>query len=461
MLAPAGSEFSSEREQEVLRLLARASNLLADCLDYEATLNQVLKLVVSSLATWCAIDLVNEDLKIERVAVAHRDITKTNLAHRIQSHYPASPKATRGVYKVIETGKSILIPNTPDSSWAERADDAEHLRLLLELGSSSYMCVPLIARSQVVGSIMLLTDERIYDEKDLQSAEALVRCIAMAVDNVLMFRKMQKAIQVRDEFLAIATHEIRTPLAPIVLHLELIEQLLEKERIAETDLQRVRNSMGIFHKHFERLTGFINKILDLSRIDSNQMNLSLQEVNLSNLAKEVSARFVVQLAAHGRNLHHFDECDSPLIGMWDSDRLEQVICNLISNAIKYGEKGPIEIRIFNQPGLAVLEVKDYGIGIAEGDQQRIFQQYERVNTELNIPGMGLGMYISQQIIKAHGGEITVKSRLGEGSIFAVHLPLISKGSMSILSNHRLGKNADLKSLPGSAAEDFFISSSKA
>jgi len=264
------SEPRPRRKDEALRLLASASDLLDKCTDYEATIEMTANLLVSSLASWCAIDLVTEDAKIERVIVVHHDPSKADAAKQILLHHPADPTANRGVYRVIETGQSFL---TPNATWNHRADNSEHLRLLTELGSSSYMCVPLKARGRVVGSIVLLSGERTYDERDLRTAEELARYIAMAVDNVRMFRKMQEAIKARDEFLAILSHELRTPLNVIQGWVD----ILKSENLGEAGF---RQAIDILDRNSRLQSHLINDLLDVSRIISGKLTMELEPVDL-------------------------------------------------------------------------------------------------------------------------------------------------------------------------------------
>jgi signal transduction histidine kinase len=426
ILMSATHEFKRSYENDKLQLLAGASELIVNCLDYRATLEKVAALVVSNLATWCTIDLLNEDQKIERVAAAHRDDGKLKLVQQLAENYPASPSAKRGVYRVIETGKSILIPHVSSETWSERADSSEHLKLIMELGSSSYMCLPLIARGRIVGAAMLLADDRVYDAQDLKLAEELMALFAMAFDNVNMFRKMQKAIQDRDEFLSIATHEIRNPLTPMMLHLSKIEDILTDSPLTEEKAQIVKKSISVFHRQADRLIHFFNKILNLSEIDSNRLQLEWVETDFAKLIQDVCARFDYQVGGLTSVIHFANRCTSQCRGLCDPERMEQVVCNLLSNAIKYGDGKPIEVQLTYENSQAALQVTDHGIGIAPGDLARIFDRYQRVETDRRTQGVGLGLHIAQKIVQAHGGEISVKSELKTGSTFLVRLPCVPK-----------------------------------
>lgn len=319
-----------KREKETSRLLADASNLLEKCTDYEATIEMIANLLVSSLASWCAIDLVLEDSSIKRVMVVHHDPLKTDLTRQILLHHPANPTATRGVYRVIETGQSILIPN---ATWDSRADCSEHLRLIMELGSTSYMCVPLKARGRVIGAIMLLSGERVYDEKDLHTAEELARYIAMAVDNVHMFRKMEEAIKVRDEFLAVLSHELRTPLNVIQGWIE----ILKSENLGESDF---RQAIDVLDRNSQLQARMINDLLDVSRIISGKLGMELGSVDLGKVLSSAAESILLSAQQKKITLQLRMETE-PRIISGDFSHLQRMVLNLLCNAVQFTPPGGV------------------------------------------------------------------------------------------------------------------------
>lgn len=416
---------------EALQLLARATDLLAKCTDYEATLECVADLLVSSLATWCGIDLVTDDGKIERVAVTHRDPAKAELTRKMLLKYPAKPTARRGVYRVIETGESIMISEAPESLWARRADDPEHLRMILELGSTSYMCVPLKARGKVVGSVMLYSGERTYDALDLDTAEQLARCIAMAVDNVHMFRKMQatQAQLIQSAKLAglgvisagIA-HEINNPLTIIKGQLKCFELFLAKNKnSAHTEFQQYSEKIN---KSIARIVKIVNHVKDFSRQSEGEyLPLDLRSLVESSLVLFEQQFYLNEIKVHKM----FPEL--PLLVRGDFNRLEQVLVNIFANAkdairARSGAGGGnIHITLDTYEDQARIRISDDGIGICATQKERVFEPF--FTTKVVGQGTGLGLSISHGILKDHQGRIELSSEENQGTQVLIHLPQLA------------------------------------
>jgi signal transduction histidine kinase len=143
--------------------------------------------------------------------------------------------------------------------------------------------------------------------------------------------------------------------------------------------------------------------------------------DLTPLVRNLVQNFAPQVAAADSSMHL--EAEEGVVGNWDEFRIEQVVTNLLTNALRYGAKSPVDVRVYTEHGEARVEVRDRGIGISEDNQKRIFQQFERVSASHVAAGLGLGLFISEQIVTAHGGAIEVESRIGEGALFRVCLPL--------------------------------------
>jgi signal transduction histidine kinase len=228
-----------------------------------------------------------------------------------------------------------------------------------------------------------------------------------------------RAIQVRDDFLSVASHELKTPLTSLKLQVQGL-LLLPPQTQTEADTQRVGTTLNVIQRQITRLDKLIGNLLDVSRIAAGRLVLELTEVDLASVVMEVVSHFEPELQRHQCTLER--HIAGPIIGYWDPLRIDQVVTNLISNAIKYGSGKPIELRVDSEAGQARVIVRDHGIGIAAADQHRIFNRFERA-AALGYGGLGLGLYISRQIVVAHSGTVRVESAPDSGSTFTVELPL--------------------------------------
>jgi signal transduction histidine kinase len=227
----------------------------------------------------------------------------------------------------------------------------------------------------------------------------------------------ENAVLLRDEFLAIASHELRTPLTPLRLQLQVMLRSLRQGRTATDELEAAAESAL---RQTERLTALVNDLLQVSRISMGRLTLHVETMDLADAAREVLERHGSEARSAGSPLSLRAES---VVGRWDKLRVDEVLTNLIVNAIKYGAGKPVEVAVERSNGMARLVVRDQGIGISGKDQKRIFDRFERAVPMRSYGGMGLGLYIAKQIVDAHGGTIDVRSVPGEGSTFTVELPV--------------------------------------
>ena len=228
----------------------------------------------------------------------------------------------------------------------------------------------------------------------------------------------REAVRLRDEFLSVASHELRTPLTSLKLRVQgLIDQAPPVANPA--DAERLRKSFELAERQVRRLEKLVNSLLDVSRIAVGRFPLQSEEVDLVGIVHGVIGQFSAEIGRSGVEVL----LDVPVhaVGCWDPLRLEQVVVNLLSNALKYGAGKPIEIAVHLDDDQASLIVRDHGIGIDSADQARIFERFERA-VSLNYGGLGLGLHITREIVHAHGGTISVESEPGKGAAFIVVLP---------------------------------------
>jgi PAS domain S-box-containing protein len=227
----------------------------------------------------------------------------------------------------------------------------------------------------------------------------------------------EEAVRLRDEFVAVASHELRTPLTS----LQLAIQALERRLAPGMDVERGRSAVARCNRQIHRLEALVDQLLDVSRIQAGRLDLHPSEVDLRAVVRDAAAQLADQLAASGTALTV--QAEAPVVGRWDSDRLGQVVTNLLTNAIKFGRGRPIEITIASNGRTARLSVTDHGIGIDRKTQSQLFERFRRGVSSRHYGGLGLGLYISRIFVQAHGGRVYVKSEPGQGSTFTVELPL--------------------------------------
>jgi len=275
----------------------------------------------------------------------------------------------------------------------------------------AFTASPIIENGVAIGTVIELRDTT--EERHKQA------------ERERLLKELQEAVSLRDEFLSVASHELKTPLTPLTLRLQgLAKALASAPRSALTE--RLEKDVAVMHRQTERLTNLVDELLDVSRIRLGRMELHLEPVDLAELTREVTSRFEPEVEKARCRLDL--QLEGPALGRWDRSRLEQVVTNLLSNAIKYGAGKPLHIRTGTVRGRAQLVVRDEGIGIAPEAMERIFSRFERAVSERNYGGLGLGLYVTRQIVEALGGTVTAESTPGHGATFTVELPLESGGA---------------------------------
>ena len=409
----------AEAAEADFRFLAEAGAILGSSLDYGTTLQSLARLVVPEFADWCGVDVLEGD-RIVQVAVAHVDPAKVEMARTWNARWEPKLTDPGGTAEVLRTGRSALYEEISDELLAAGAKDADHLALARELKLRSAMSVPLTARGRTLGALSLVAAEsnRRYTAADLPLMEELGRRAGIAVDNARLYDEAQRSIALRDEFLSIAAHELRTPLTSLQLQVSGTQRTLKRPDVT---MEKVGDKLVALDRHVGRLTDLVNALLDVSRASAGRLQLELSDVDLVALVREVTTRFQPDLA----NAHSLLSMQLPdaLVGRWDPMRLDQIVTNFLSNAVKYGAGKPIELGVRSEGGRAILTVRDHGIGIAAADQRRIFERYGRAVSAEHYGGLGLGLWIVRVYVDAMGGSIHVASEPGRGSQFTVELPL--------------------------------------
>lgn len=238
-----------------------------------------------------------------------------------------------------------------------------------------------------------------------------------------VIQKMKYEIQKRDEFLSIASHELNTPLTSMLLKIQIILHNVRNVSLANFSVEKLLKQLVTAEQQTQRLSRMINDLLNVSLITTGKMHLEREEVNLVVLAQNVIDEFSEKLEKAGYTLQF--QASATVVCRIDKLRIEQVITNFLSNAIKYGNGKPIEMRVAKHGQNAIVIVKDHGIGIAENQQEKIFALFDRGDINTSYKGLGVGLFIANQIIDSHGGKIQVESETNVGSTFTISFPLFA------------------------------------
>jgi signal transduction histidine kinase len=406
-------------------LLSEASSALAASLDFRATLTTVAGLAVPALADYCIVDIVAEDGRIERVAAQHADPDKAALIDELH-RFPPTPGQESLPARAIHTGRTAQLTALSDTFLEDATRGPDHLRIVRALAPRSAMAVPLIARGRILGSILfaLAGSAREYDAADLVLAEEIARRAALAVDNARLYEESGRALRLRDEFLSAVSHDLRTPLTTVRGFAQVLRRRLT--RTGGEGSGWIDDGLANIETAASKMTGLVHELLDVARIQAGRpLDLTFKPADLVALA-----RGAVADAARTAERHELRvEASVPqLAGRWDAPRLERVLANLLSNALKYSPDGgliTVTVEPFQEDGRdwACLSVRDQGIGIAERDLPHIFERFFRgANAKGIIDGVGIGLAGVRRIVEQHGGAIAVDSKEGSGATFTLRLP---------------------------------------
>jgi PAS domain S-box-containing protein len=443
-------DVTNEKREEVRReFLARAGEALASSLDYPTTLATVAQFAVPELADWCTVDIVEPGSVAPRqVAMAHSDPSKVQFARELGERYPRDPNATTGPPQVIRTGKSELYTEISDALLESAAQDAEHARLLRQLRLESAMVVPLRGQSRTLGAMSFVYADsgRRYRESDLEFAQDFARRATLAIENALAMkavedargrehalrREAEVASQTKDEFLATVSHELRTPLNAI-----LGWTVLLRARKVPPELD---HPLAIIERNARAQTKLIEDILDLSRIISGKLVLNLGPTNLATTIQ--ASVETVTPAAEAKEIEMItDIADLSATMTADADRLQQIVWNLLANAVKFTPKGGrVFVRTYRDGSDVCISVRDTGEGVPPEALPFVFDRFQQADasTTRRHGGLGLGLAIVKQLVTAHGGTVrAISEGLGKGATFVVQMPARSAPSAVNAADGRL------------------------
>jgi len=414
------AEALAQRVQREAEFVARMAEVLSGPLDYETRLKSFVDIAVPAMADWAALDIVEPDGRIRRLAVAHAESEgELGAEIRRRNDDPITPCNAR---QVIRTGQGVLLSEITEALMAAAANgDETRLDLMKALRLTSCVCVPLTTSRGTFAALTLATAEsgRQFTADDLRFAEDVASRAALMVDNARAYDALQTASGLKDEFLATLSHELRTPLNAILGYVRMLRAgMLTPDKLPRTFETIERNTVS--------LARMVEDILDVSRVVSGKMRLNMQPVELPMVIHDAVA--TVMPAAEAKHVR-LDTTLDPQAGVvsGDPDRLRQIVWNLLSNAVKFTPKdGRIQVRLERVTSNVEIVVSDTGLGIHHDFLPYIFDRFRQAESGAarEHAGLGLGLAIVRNLVELHGGTVYATSGgEGQGATFRVRLPV--------------------------------------
>jgi PAS domain S-box-containing protein len=411
------------REHTRLELLAKAGPLLAASIDYESTLQSIVRLVVPAVADLCAVDLVDEADAVRKVAAYHPDPARQRLLDQLLGITPAE--------RVPDELRAVLDSALPRRRSADAAapllgsPDLAEPEVIAAIGVRGTILAPLRHRGRVVGILYLAMAEsgREYADEDLPLAQEIAHHAALVIESARSYRAAQTAIRARDNLLAVVSHDLRNYLLTIRMSVDLLGEMSR----AETWPGSGRKQVQAIDRSAARMEQLIGSLRDATMIETGQFTVCAGAEDVTLLLAE--ARATLEPLVEARALRLRVDVEDRLPAVWcDRERILQVLANLVGNAIKFTEEGG-EIRVAARAAgrsAVTISVTDTGHGIAAGELHHVFERHWKGREGVRT-GTGLGLFIAQGIVEAHGGTIRVKSEIGAGSTFLFTLPVAPHG----------------------------------
>ncbi|HET7825871.1 MAG TPA: ATP-binding protein [Anaeromyxobacter sp.] len=379
-----------------LAFLDQVSALLAEASGEDDMLAGLVRLAVPALGEWAGIYVAKDSGDLALAASSG----PASLGAAVDGHLRKDPRGR--LSRTSLCGEPLVVKDFPPA---------------LAGSAPAAVLAPLCLKRKSIGAFVVASAEAAgrFGAADLALASDVAHRTALAVEHARLLREATLAAAAREEFLHVASHELRGPLGT----LRLTVQLLGREA-AKRDLQGIESRLRMLDRQAQKLVRLSDALLDVSRITAGRIELARDQGDLAAVVRDVAAGFEDEARDCGSELRV--DAAGPAPCAFDAARIEQVVSNLLSNALKYGRGGPVRISAALDGTRARVEVEDRGIGIAPEDQERIFGRFERAVSGRQYSGLGLGLWIARRLVEAHGGRILVRSAPGEGSTFAVELP---------------------------------------
>lgn len=411
--------------------LAEARLLLSGTIEYEDVLKKLPDLFVTrGWADWSFIVLQGEDgiyrpTSVSSIPAIYEDV-------KVMENIEMDVTRDFGVSKVIKSNHAFVEHFTQKQLEDNLGQQGNHVpspflaKLLIKLKLRSFLSVPLSARGKVIGAIVLSSQHPLkrYNDSDLELVKEVSRSCAMAIDNALLYSESKKSVEAREDFISVASHELRTPITSLKMRIDLLAMMLERHAFPEDVNKVLKPIVSELQPDIRNFTKLIEALLDISKLGDRNISLAKDACDITHIIKDEAQKLKTIFDSQQTDL--IMEIQDGIKGSCDQTRIRQVINNLLSNALKFGNKKPVSLIVKGDGLMLCIWVKDNGIGISDSDKQRIFMPFERAVSDQYFGGLGLGLYITERIVKSHHGKIEVESKSGQGTTFKVEIPLFWK-----------------------------------
>ncbi len=423
-------EWELEQRKKESEFLAAATAILASSLDHDIVVRNIAELIVPRLADWCAIDLVEEnsgDVILKRVAVKHHDASKSAMAERLQDIAPDGVGHGDLPLRILRTRRSEMVADANTLDIDSLIPNPEHRSLVKELGFKSLLRVPIEHRDKLKGVITMVRGDslRRYSNDDKVLAEELVKRAGIAIENVRLYTQLQESDAKKDQFIATLAHELRNPLAPLLLRAELLQTYFENSKNKDPILV---DTASVIDRQVRTMARLLDDLLDISRLLRGKINLRREYIDVITLVSRAVETTETHFRDHRVKLS-LALSDERLTVYVDPVRMEQAVINLLTNAAKFNKaEGNVWVKTGREGDSVYLSVKDDGAGIDANMLPKIFDVFvqEKSYPPKSQGGLGIGLALAKKFVELHGGTLTALSEgVSKGAEFRIVLPAAS------------------------------------
>lgn len=413
-------ERQREEEKQRLKFLSDISVLLSSSLDIKTIIKMITDLAVPVFGDWCYIHLKEDENGIVLADCSIKDETMLEKLREF-AKLAATPGSQNAVATAMQTEKSVMRNFIDDAYYVRAAANARQLELFRELRARSVIVAPLKSRGHLLGAITIAYQQDIsYSESDVYWIEEVARRASLAIDNARLYGESRKAVQSRDEFISLASHELKTPVTSMILLNDYTLHKLKNNKIHLEDSTFWDKLFRDYGIHINRISRLVDNMLDITRLQLGTFKMQLATQDMGQAIRLICDHLAYQIERAGCSLEV--KLSGNLQGVFDSYRIEQVLNNLITNAMKYAPNKAIHVLANEEKNEIHISIRDEGHGIAPAELERIFSRFERGIDGGDVSGLGLGLYISRKIIEAHHGRIWAVSEIGKGTTMHIQLP---------------------------------------